>query len=72
MTGQEKTTDAPNATRTATGDILPKVYGGFGTSLNAYGFDFSISFAYQLGGRMYDNGYVFLMISGTDAGQNWH
>ena len=72
VTGQEKTTDAPNATRYATGDILPKVYGGFGTSLNAYGFDFSISFAYQLGGRMYDNGYASLMNSGTDPGQNWH
>ena len=70
VTGQEKTTDAPNATRYATGDILPKVYGGFGTSLNAYGFDFSISFAYQLG--MYDNGYASLMNSGTDPGQNWH
>ena len=72
VTGQEKTTDAPNATRYATGDILPKVYGGFGTSLNAYGFDFSISFAYQLGGRMYDNGYASLMNSGTDPSQNWH
>ncbi len=72
VTGQETTTDAPNATRYATGDILPKVYGGFGTSLNAYGFDFSISFAYQLGGRMYDNGYASLMNSGTDPGQNWH
>lgn len=72
VTGREKTTDAPNATRYGTGDILPKLYGGFGTSLNAYGFDLSISFAYQLGGRMYDNGYASLMNSGTDPGQNWH
>jgi hypothetical protein len=43
---KETTTNAPNATRYATGDILPKFYGGFGTSFNAYGFDFGMSFAY--------------------------
>lgn len=32
----------------ATGDLLPTVYGGFGTSLDFYGFDFSIQFSYQL------------------------
>ena len=47
--------------RFATGDILPKVYGGFGTSVTAYGFDFSISFAYQLGGRILDYTYQDLM-----------
>ena len=47
--------------RFATGDILPKVYGGFGTSITAYGFDFSISFAYQLGGRILDYTYQDLM-----------
>lgn len=51
--------------RFATGDILPKVYGGFGTSLSAYGFDFSIVFAYQLGGRILDYTYQDLM--STDA-----
>ncbi len=51
--------------RFATGDILPKVYGGFGTSLTFHGFDFSIVFAYQLGGRILDYTYQDLM--GIDA-----
>ena len=68
------TNNGANATRYATGDILPTVYGGFGTTLNAYGFDFGISFAYQLGGRVYDNTYSALMHGGTssDSGKNWH
>lgn len=57
--------------RFASGDILPKVYGGFGTSLTAYGFDFSISFAYQLGGRIMDNTYAQLMSVET-KGAAWH
>ena len=72
VTGQETTMNAPDATRYATGDILPKVYGGFGTRLSAYGFDCSIAFSYQLGGRVYDNGYSALMHGGGDPGQNWH
>lgn len=60
--------------RQSTGDILPKVSGGFGTSLSAYGIDFSIQFAYQLGGKIMDSGYQSLMHSGTsgDLGQTWH
>ena len=74
VTGQEKIANAPNATRYATGDILPKVYGGFGTTLNAYGFDLSIALSYQLGGRIYDNTYASLMHAGGsyDVGHNWH
>lgn len=68
------TSDYATADRFATGDLLPKVYGGFGTSLEAYGIDFSIAFAYQLGGKIYDNTYAALMHSGTasSAGSNWH
>ena len=71
---KETTNEYTNATRYATGDILPKAYGGFGTNLSAYGFDFGMSFAYQFGGRIYDNTYAALMHQGTsdDAGQNWH
>ena len=60
--------------RYATGDILPKVYGGFGTSLNVYGVDLSVAFNYQAGGRIMDSGYQTLMHSGysSDAGHNWH
>jgi len=43
-------------------------------NLNAYGFDFSASCAYQLGGKIIDSGYQSLMHSGSasSAGQNWH
>ncbi|MDD2512474.1 MAG: TonB-dependent receptor [Proteiniphilum sp.] len=72
--GQETTTEYNQATKYATGNILPTLYGGFGSSLNAHGFDFSVSFAYQLGGRMLDSNYQSLMHSGTtnNAGTNWH
>ena len=71
---QETTSDWNNATRYGTGDILPKVYGGFGATLNVYDFDFSISFSYQLGGKLYDSSYQGLMHPGgaNDSGQNWH
>ena len=60
--------------RQSTGDILPTVYGGFGATLNAYGFDFSIQCAYQLGGKIYDSGYQGLMHYGmsSNAAINWH
>ena len=71
---QETTTEWNKASRYQTGDMLPTVYGGFGTTVSAYGFDFSISCAYQLGGRVYDSGYASLMHNGSasSAGQNWH
>lgn len=43
------------------GSAIPDVYGGFGTSLSAYGFDFSISFNYSIGGKAYDSMYALLM-----------
>lgn len=60
--------------RIATKDLMPKLYGGFGTTVSAYGFDAAVQFAYQLGGKLYDNGYARLMHSGTSyaAGTNWH
>ena len=61
-----------NATKYTTGDILPKAYGGFGTSLKLYNIDFGISFAYQFGGKVYDNTYAQLMHNGISAGTNWH
>jgi TonB-linked SusC/RagA family outer membrane protein len=71
-----KTSDYAEATdyKVATEDLLPKVYGGFGLNIDAYGFDASVQCAYQLGGQIYDSGYRRLMHSGTsgDAGQNWH
>ena len=70
-----KTADYSEASdyKVATDDLLPNVYGGFGTTIDAYGFDVSIQCAYQLGGQIYDSGYRRLM-HGNDsysAGQNW-
>jgi TonB-linked SusC/RagA family outer membrane protein len=60
--------------RVATNDLLPDVYGGFGLSFNAYGFDASIQCAYQLGGQVLDYGYMYLMhaSASSDAGGAWH
>ncbi|MBR1466025.1 MAG: SusC/RagA family TonB-linked outer membrane protein [Bacteroidaceae bacterium] len=43
------------------GDMLPDVYGGFGTALKWKGIDFSVDFQYQLGGKVYDGTYAGLM-----------
>jgi hypothetical protein len=66
------TEDYTKATQYAQGDLLPKVYGGFGTNLKVYGVDLSVAFAYQLGGKLYDNTYSSLMHNGRSAGTNWH
>lgn len=77
VTGREKTNDYTVATkssnRIATDDLLPTVYGGFGTTVKAYGFDLSVQCSYQLGGQIYDNGYAAIMHSGYSsyAGRNW-
>ncbi len=78
MYGEEyKTTDwsAANQTnRKASGDILPTIYGGIGTTLDFYGFDFSMQCSYQLGGKIFDSGYQQLMHGGSSSnlGTNWH
>ena len=56
------------------GDPHPDVYGGFGTSLNAHGFDFTVNFLYSVGGQVMDNGYLGLMgvpYAGVSGG-NYH
>lgn len=66
--------EAYNTNRQSTGNIMPKGYGGFGTSLQAYGFDVAVNFSYQFGGRMYDNSYVTFMssLAEDNIGQNLH
>ena len=56
------------------GTSLPDISGGFGTTFEAYGFDFSVSCTYGLGGLTYDYIYQLLMHGGAagDAGNNWH
>lgn len=63
-----------NKDRQGTGNLLPSLYGGFGTNLSLYGFDLSVAFSYQLGGKIYDTGYSRIMGSGSnyDYGHNWH
>jgi len=66
--------DASSTNKTATDDLLAKVYGGFSTGFTFFGFNLSAQFAYQLGGKMYDSGYSRLMHQGNAsyAGNNWH
>lgn len=68
------TTEYPKATDYLCGNPIPDLYGGFGTSLNFYGFDFSVAFTYQIGGLAYDSGYAAAMYSPANksTGQNWH
>lgn len=70
------TTTNPNeATKYAQGNVLPKLYGGFSTSLRVRDFDLSASFDYQIGGKMADNRYASLMspnATSASAGSNFH
>ena len=61
------TTDWNRAGRYTTGSLLPKASGGFTTSFSAYGFDASLTFDYQIGGKVYDRRYAQLMRPGTEA-----
>ena len=65
---------ARTTNRQATGNLQPLFTGGFGTTLEFKGFDLSLQASYQLGGKLYDNGYQSLMHAGTSstAGQAWH
>ena len=63
------TTSTSNASRYTQGSILPKVFGGFNTTLKIYDFDISANFDYQIGGKVYDSSYASLMSpeSGTQV-----
>ena len=68
------TTEYAKASDYLCGDPIPDLYGGFGTSVNFYGFDFSVAFTYQIGGLAYDSGYAAAMYSPANksTGMNWH
>jgi len=72
--GRKATSTYSNATLYATGNIMPTAFGGFGASIDYYGFDFSFQFNYQMGGRIWDYTYQDLMHvgNGNDLGINWH
>jgi TonB-linked SusC/RagA family outer membrane protein len=74
VTGQETTLVYSEGTYYLGGSALPKVYGGFGTTVQWKGFDLSLNFNYQLGGLAYDYGYAAVMSSptGSTFGGNLH
>ena len=55
------TTDPNKATYYEQGSILPKVFGGFNSTLRIGNFDASVSFDYQIGGKVQDYRYASLM-----------
>ena len=72
-TGESVVTETfAEASQYELGSVLPKLFGGFGTSLKAYGVDFSAQFSFQLGGRYYDGTYQALMHTSSGAGMAWH
>ena len=70
VTGQTTTTNPSDATYHLCGSALPDAYGGFGTSVSWKGFDASIDFTYQLGGKVYDSSYQSSM--GLTRGGAFH
>ena len=72
--GQTTTEEYSEATQYLCGAPTPDIYGGFGTNLEFYGFDFSASFTYSIGGLSYDSGYAGFMSSPTSSGvgSNFH
>ena len=58
--------------RQKTGNILPPVYGGFGTTVTFFGVDVSVQCGYQIGGKIWDYGYQSLMHNGTTPGMAMH
>lgn len=61
VTGTVGTLNGSEADYYVSGNVLPRVYGGFGTTLTYKGFDLSVDFQYQLGGKVYDSEYASLM-----------
>ncbi len=69
------TTDINLAPNYELGSSLPKLFGGFGTSIQLYGFDASVQFDFSLGGKVYDTQYAMYMTPAEttkSAGQTYH
>lgn len=64
----QTTTVFNNASKYALGTMLPKLFGGFGTTLTVGGFDLSLTFDYQIGGMVYDTRYAGFMAPCADSG----
>ncbi|MCD8292950.1 MAG: TonB-dependent receptor [Prevotellaceae bacterium] len=61
VNGQQYTTSVNDAAYDYAGTSIPKLSGGFSTSLSYKNISLSASFYYQLGGKMYDTTYCNLM-----------
>ena len=63
-----------DATQVVHGTAQPDLYGGFGTSMNFFGFDLSLNFVYQIGGVIYDSAYAASLASPTSSniGRAYH
>lgn len=65
--GQTYTTKVTEAKYDYSGESMPKVTGGLSTEASYKGFTLSLSFYYQLGGKLYDTSYSSLMAPGTGS-----
>ena len=72
VTAKVTTLDPTKATKYDCGTVDPVIFGGFGTSASFHGFDVSVQFAYQLGGKYYDGAYQSLMHTQSSPGQAMH
>ncbi len=72
--GNKATTSYSDASQYVMDKTTPKLYGGFNTHLELYGFDLGLDFAYQIGGKVYDGDYASFMGSPTASskGKNMH
>ena len=65
--GRGATYDYDNANYVIIGDAIPKVAGGFNTSLTYKGIDVGVNFIYKIGGKLYDGAYKDV----ADDGYYW-
>lgn len=75
MSKEYVTTDPSKANRYLTGTALPKLFGGIQTTAQWKGIDVSMSFDYQIGGKIWDYRYQVLMsppTTSSDAGKTFH
>ena len=65
--GRGATYDYDNANYVVIGDAIPKVAGGFNTSVSYKGADLGLNFIYKIGGKLYDGAYKDV----ADDGYYW-
>lgn len=65
-----RTTDYSKATYYEQGSLMPKVFGGFSANFRWRELDASVSFDYQIGGKVYDAEYANLMSSSYQSGRS--